>query len=300
MKSGINSICQKFFFLFLMVSIFQSCDNSSNSNDKEMRFNVEPAWNLTAEFQSPESVLYDAEREMLYVSNGVGYSKNGKGFISKVSLLGEVIELKWIENLNRPTGMAIHNNQLFVADIDALKVIEIDQSVLSNQFLVKTENPMLNDVAISSQGIIYVTSSGHHGVYQLEQDSLILAFQEDSLLQYANGIAFKENELMVAGWNLVSCTVHSNIITPLPNPQKIYDFDGLVVDNHGNSYVSQVANQGKLWLFDNAGYSELIFTHANYLADFSLGKISGITHLFLATGDHKQKEYGVLALKIER
>ena len=145
-------------------------------------------WETKAKFESPESVIYDKKREQIYVSNGIGYGHNGKGFIAKLSKVGAVLDLRWIEGLNRPTGMAIIDDKLFVADIDVLRVIDLGNGEQIQSYKVEAENPMLNDVAISIDGEIYVTASGNHSVYQLKNEQLTQIIQDDKLLQYANGI----------------------------------------------------------------------------------------------------------------
>ncbi|GAG56131.1 unnamed protein product [marine sediment metagenome] len=66
-------------------------------------------------FKKPESVLHDPQADLYLVSNIVGKAleKDERGFISKLSPDGKVLELKWIEGgrdgvkLNAPKGMAI-------------------------------------------------------------------------------------------------------------------------------------------------------------------------------------------------
>jgi hypothetical protein len=95
---------------------------------------AETAWDgktplmLTDGWQTPESVLYDAESDVYLVSNinGTPLEADDNGFISKVTPDGKITELKWIDGakdtikLNAPKGMAISGGVLYVADIDTL------------------------------------------------------------------------------------------------------------------------------------------------------------------------------------
>ncbi|MCD6296427.1 MAG: ATP/GTP-binding protein, partial [Deltaproteobacteria bacterium] len=74
-------------------------------------------WETEKELRVPESVLYDASGNILYVSsiNGRPTEKNGRGFISKVSLNGKIEVLKWATGLDAPKGSAIHGNKLYVS-----------------------------------------------------------------------------------------------------------------------------------------------------------------------------------------
>ena len=60
------------------------------------------AWETEASFKLPESVIYDKKNDLLYVSNIANhpFKKDGSGFISKVNMQGEIVELEWIKKLN--------------------------------------------------------------------------------------------------------------------------------------------------------------------------------------------------------
>lgn len=266
-----------------------------HQNEKQPPFEFIFSKKIIADFQSPESVIYDAEREAIYVSNGIGFAKNGLGFISKLSKEGEVLDLKWAENLNRPTGMAILKNQLFAADIDELRVFDLESGKSVKQYSVSEEHPMLNDVAISETGEIYVTSSGKHGVYHLEKDTLKMLFQNDSLLKYANGIVIQKDKIIVVGWDITEISLTDNSIKKRTLNPPLNDFDGLVIDENGNLFCTQVSEEGKLWKINPDGAAELVFEYPNYLADFDFTKIAEKRFL-IASGNHEKKTYSVLSI----
>jgi len=83
----------------------------------------------------PESVLYNPSEDIIYVSNinGKPTEKNGKGFISKVSLSGEILVLKWVTGLNAPKGSDIYQDSLYVADIDELVEIDLKTGRMGNK-----------------------------------------------------------------------------------------------------------------------------------------------------------------------
>ena len=62
---------------------------------------VEKVWETEQIFELPESVIYDATNDVLYVSNITDhpFNKDGTGYISKIGLDGTVIEKKWIDKL---------------------------------------------------------------------------------------------------------------------------------------------------------------------------------------------------------
>ena len=279
----------KLFFIFFLFLMIFGCDQTSTKLTK--------VWQTKAKFESPESVIYDTKRACIYVSNGIGYAKNGKGFIAKLSKSGEVLDLKWVKSLNRPTGMAIFQDSLYVADIDELRVIDLIKGQQVKAFKIDVENPMLNDVAITKDGKIYVTASGNHSVYQLKDEALIQIFQDDKLLQYANGVVANGKAITVAGWDIAQMTMGTNTIIPFPLQPTLTDFDGLYIDQDELLFCTQVGNGGKLWQIDATGKAKLIYEQANYLADFDRVEIDGASYFFMASGNHQEKTYEVIALK---
>ncbi|MCA9601965.1 MAG: SMP-30/gluconolactonase/LRE family protein [Polyangiales bacterium] len=118
-------------------------------------------------FSTPESVLYDAERDVYLVSNieGSPLDKDKKGFISEVSPDGTVTNLRWIEGgkngvaLSAPKGMGISGPNLFVTDIDTVRVFEraTGKAVASVKVPGAT---FLNDTAVAPDGTVYVSDTG--------------------------------------------------------------------------------------------------------------------------------------------
>src|SRR6185295_19663090 len=86
-------------------------------------------------FVFPESVGCDTRGRMLYVGNFGGAKlapaeKDGLGYISKVGLDGKVIEKQWVpapggEKLNKPKGIWIQGDRLWVTDIDVVWVFDL-------------------------------------------------------------------------------------------------------------------------------------------------------------------------------
>lgn len=85
-------------------------------------------------FAYPESVAYDPERRVLYVSEFVSElkptQKDGKGRISKVSLYGNVLEQNFLPAfagaLNKPKGIWVQGDRLWTTDIDSVWVFDLE------------------------------------------------------------------------------------------------------------------------------------------------------------------------------
>lgn len=68
----------------------------------------------TSGFNMPESAVYDARTNIIFVSNVHGQppKKDGIGYISTLRPDGKVIQLKWVEGLHAPKGMVISGNKI--------------------------------------------------------------------------------------------------------------------------------------------------------------------------------------------
>ena len=135
----------------------------------------------------PGPEYFDRKRECIYVSNGKDYGLGKDGFLSKISLQGEVIELKWIKNLNRPTGMAIYGDRLYVADVNALLIIDLNVNAVVGRIEVPIQYG-INDVSVGANGVVLVTASALHAVLKLMEQRLEILAQDAEILQWANGI----------------------------------------------------------------------------------------------------------------
>ena len=132
---------------------------------------VRHLWTVEDGLFEPESVALDEERGVIYVSNVVGYGRNGKGYISRLSMSGRMIDEKWIEGLDAPTGMALHGDKLYFADYDHLKVVDVTTRDIIQNYKAPDENPCLNDVAVANNGTVYVSASCRNAVYRLGPSS---------------------------------------------------------------------------------------------------------------------------------
>jgi hypothetical protein len=118
-------------------------------------------------FTTPESVLHDPAADVYLVSNinGSPLGVDGNGFISRLSPVGTVIDLKWIDGenpgteLNAPKGMAIVGDTLFAADISVVR--RFDR--VTGEYLGAVEVPgstFVNDLAATRDGRVIVSDSG--------------------------------------------------------------------------------------------------------------------------------------------
>ena len=218
---------------------------------------VQPLWLLDGEFASPESAIYDADRELIYVSNVNGYAKNGAGFLSALQLDGELVAWRWLEGLNAPTGMAISGDKLFVVDFDRLVQIDIPTKTIKQVFDAPDDNPGLNDVTMSSAGEVYVSASNLGAVYKLVDNELYLWAQSEDL-QYANGLYADETHVYVAGLHLRRIEIATGAIEPIGDDAVFDDLESIESDGRGGYFVTMIGPRPVMHINAQGEASEIL------------------------------------------
>jgi sugar lactone lactonase YvrE len=149
-------------------------------------------------FKVPESVLFDAGSNLLYVSNIDGrepWGKDGKGSIGRMRPDGSVLQVEWVQGLNAPKGMALHKQQLVVADIQELVWIDVRKASIVRKLAI--ENAIaLNDVTMDERGTVYVTDSRGRKVYRVANNQATVLLDSNQL-RGPNGIKWIKGRLYV-------------------------------------------------------------------------------------------------------
>jgi hypothetical protein len=68
----------------------------------------------------PQWMTYDNNNHCIYISN------RSNGTISKIDIHTESIEHEWITGLTSPYGLAMHDNYLYIADMNTSRIIQIN------------------------------------------------------------------------------------------------------------------------------------------------------------------------------
>jgi DNA-binding beta-propeller fold protein YncE len=157
-------------------------------------------WETDSVLKVPESVLYDAQNKVLYVTNIDGtqpWGKDGKGSIGKVELDGKVIAVEWVSGLNAPKGMGLYNGKLYVADLSEIVVIDIAKGVITETIPMNAMG--LNDITISPDGKLYVSDSRMKKVHMvpLNAPALNEPILDSTQLKGPNGVLFHNGTLYV-------------------------------------------------------------------------------------------------------
>lgn len=240
-----------------------------------------PIWE-TSGFSGPESALYDAKRELIFVSNvdGQPNDKDGKGSLSLLSPSGEMLNAEWQKGLNAPKGMAMVGDLLYVADIDTLRAY----NVMNGQLVVSHVAPkakFLNDVAAGSDGTVYVSDFLDDAIYRLADGEFAL-WLKDEALQEPNGLLVEEGRLVVGAWgemtdgfatavpgHLKAVDMTTKAVTSLGSGDALGNLDGVEPDGNGNYLVSDWFNGG-LFRVDASGSAEKLLTLEQGSADIGV------------------------------
>jgi len=217
------------------------------------------SWDVSQTFKFPESVLYDSERDVLYVSN---FLAGGNEFISKVKRNGEIEELQWVTGLNRPTGLCMVGSRLFAVERANVTEIDVDSGEISQRYPVPDPG-LPNDVACDASGVLYVSDSQKNAIYKLEGGEIVV-WLEAAEISRPNGLLLDGDRLLVGNSgdgclkrvntadrsiDTVACLGSGSIV------------DGIRPDGRGNYIVSDY--NGRVFLITPAGeVTDLLNTSA--------------------------------------
>jgi hypothetical protein len=177
----------------IIISLAFVCCSVGTINAQKVT--VQKLWATDTILKVPESVLVDDKENCLWVSNidGASNGKDGKGSISKLSKTGTPIYLDWVTGLNAPKGMAKYKQELYVADLTELVVIDIKKGVIKNK--IKVEGSVfLNDVTVNKNGAVFVSDSRTGKVHRYENNMVTIEVEN---LQGPNGLLSIDDQLLI-------------------------------------------------------------------------------------------------------
>jgi len=167
-------------------------------------------------FRGPESVVHDPLTDVYLVSNVGGPPVMfNRGFISRVSPQGGVLDLKWIEDgvngatLHGPKGLWLHRGELYVADVDTLRVFNrftgapIREIPIPNPFAAPGTTPavatpgalFLNHVVVSNDGTAYISDQLNSAIFKIDPAGNTSVLASGPQLGNPDGLLLDNGEL---------------------------------------------------------------------------------------------------------
>ncbi|MFC4348092.1 hypothetical protein ACFO5Q_09575 [Kordiimonas lipolytica] len=255
---------------------------------------IREIWSINEGLFEPESVAVDEARNYVYASNVVGYGINGKGYISRMSMSGRMIEAKWIEGLNGPTGLALSGTLLYVADVNSLKALNVETGDIVATYPAPDREPCLNDVALAADGTVFVSGSCTGTIYKLDGDKLTRFIVDHEALRFVNGL-FVDGELLLSGgwqirlWNRFSGAPLAD--GPVTRQPDVKDIDGLAWD--GSAFLMSMVDDPRLWRLKADGVAYPISDQPFHASDFYYDDVTGLLIMprNLGEGDHRVTAY---------
>ena len=230
--------------------------------------------------EQPESVVQDQATGVLYVSNisGAVMQKDDKGFIAKLRPDGTIIERDWVTGLDAPTGLALHERTLYVADVDQLVEINAASGEIVKRYPGQGAI-FLNDVAVAEDGTVYVSDTPLNTIWRLK-DGIFAPWLANDTLNGPNGIIVQDGKLIVASFGklpgegqkqerggLYAIDIDKQSVSKVGDSESIGHLDGLQALGPGVYLVSDWA-AGGLYRTGAKGKTERVLKLGKGSADF--------------------------------
>lgn len=194
---------KKLFLVYLGLSIiFASCMQGESKKNETLaqakegeeggKHQLEELWE-TKELPTPESVLYSAKDQVLYVSliDGNGMERDGKGGVAILNMDGSIKNKEWFTGMDAPKGLGLHEDLLYVADLTSVSAIDVN----SGKEVRKVEVPgavMLNDITVDGQGRVFVSDTRTNKIHLIEESRVSLYIDSATAV---NGLKFLDGSL---------------------------------------------------------------------------------------------------------
>lgn len=215
---------------------------------------LEKIWESdSVSLRNPESVLYDAKSNSLYVSS------MGSGSVVQLDNNGNLIKKDLVTGLNSNKGSALFNGLLYTAETSAVAVIDVDKGTIVKRISVEGAQ-MLNDLAMDAKGVIYVSDTRAGKVYRIEGDKPTVYLEN---MPGANGLLSINTDLYVltsTGFQKVDA---NKVVTKIADGFES-GLDGIVLIGENEFIISNY--QGILYYVKADGTKQLLLdTRANHI-----------------------------------
>jgi hypothetical protein len=146
---------------------------------------LQPLWTAQG-FDAPEGVA-PAPDGGYFISNvgGDGETKDGSGWISKLSVDGAVMSPRFIDGLDGPKGMAVLDGKLYVADIDQVRIFDAASGAPAEVIAIAGAE-FLND-ATAWNGEVFVSDSATARIWRMAPEGPVI-WREGEDLKGVNGL----------------------------------------------------------------------------------------------------------------
>lgn len=237
-------------FIVLALAILIYIDLSAQQHK------LEKIWETDSVVAIPESILADLKNNVLYVSliDGSPWDADGKGGVAKLTLDGKKYEPTWVTGLNAPKGSGMNGNRLYVADISNVVVIDIQTGKIEKTIPIDSASG-LNDITVSSKGIVYVSDSRTTKIWRIENDKPTLYLDT---MKGVNGLKAIGDDLYIGSGKLFLKADSKKQLTKIAEVSQ--GIDG--IEPIGNGDFILTAWGGYIWyVYADGRVETLLETH---------------------------------------
>jgi hypothetical protein len=231
---------------------------------------------------APEAAYWHPESRTWLVSSlggGLSLARDGIGWLARYDENGKLLDARWVDGMDAPTGIASSGNLLYVADRSGVHEIDVKQAKLLRTIVI-ADSKFLNDVAAAPNGDLYVSDFEANRIYRLGRDRKPEVWLEGEQLQNPNGLIVDGNHLIIATWGpmtdpntfavkhpgtILKADLKSKRLSPVGKGEPIASFDGIV--KVGNRYYATDWPNGRLLSISMTGEVQEVLTGFYQLAD---------------------------------
>ena len=269
---------------------------------------------VLAQMKTPESAHYDADLDAWFVSNinGNPSQHDGNGYIVRVPAESTTTVTMFAQGgkngvkLDAPKGIATTADQLWVADIDAVRVFDKRTGKPLKSISLKAQKAtFLNDIAVGADSAVYVTDTGiafdskgamtHPGVNRIFRialaDNKVTEAATGDSLENPNGITWD-----AAGGRFLLAPFGGKDVQswkPGQAPAKVADgpgqYDGIEILKDGRILVSSWADSSVYVYAPSHGMLMKLVSGVSAPADIGVDSKRGV--LAIPRFDQNQVEF---------
>ena len=231
---------------------------------------ADEVWSLDG-LKAPESVLFDAKRNVFYVSNIVGEpnGKDGVGYLSKVSPDGKLQAAEWVTGFDAPKGLVMKGDTLFITDIDRLMAVDVESGQIREWAAEGAE--LLNDPAVDEAGRVFASDMLASRTTSCIMKSLSV-WLESEAAPAPERLARSRRSPLAAGWgrtssrilasktpgHLITIDLKTKAISNIGSGDPVGNLDGLEADGAGNWLVTDWIAGGLLRIHPDGKAEQLM------------------------------------------
>jgi sugar lactone lactonase YvrE len=231
-------------------------------------------------FENPESAPWDGASGSFYVSNiGPGptdpMGREPDGYLSRISGEGRLMAAKWVTGLRSPKGIHRRGDDLLVADVGQVVVIDVAGAKIRQTIdLDPLGAKFPNDVTVDDgTGDAYVSDMLRNTIYRIPADGAKAeVWLESEALDSPNGLFLDGDRLMVASsgtdrdpGRILVVDLATKRLGPLGDMPPLGRLDG--IEKLGSDWI--VTGNGTVWRVTPDGKASEVTKIAN-AADLGL------------------------------